>query len=200
METDLKIRMAAPEDAEELLAIYTPYVQNTAITFEYEVPDEKEFAGRIEKTQMRYPYFVAEMDGGILGYAYAGPFKERRAYDWAVETSIYVRQDRRGQGIGRKLHDALEETLKKQNILNMNACIAYPPQEDEYLTRASVRFHERMGYRMAGHFSGCGYKFNRWYDMVWMEKIIGEHRENQPEVLPVWKVQGNGYGCGIRRG
>ncbi len=82
-------------------------------------------------------------------------------------------------GIGRKLHDALEEVLKESGFLNMNACIAYPEVEDEYLTRNSVEFHSHLGYELIGEFHKCGYKFHRWYNMVWMEKIIGEHTEEQ---------------------
>lgn len=173
------IRMATPADAQILLDIYAPYVENTAITFEYDVPSVKEFTSRIEHTLIKYPYLVAEENGKILGYAYASPFHDRPAYDWAVETSIYVDQTIRHLGIGRKLHDALENTLRDQGILNMNACIAYPPEEDEYLDKNSVEFHSHMGYRLVGEFYKCGYKFNRWYNMVWMEKLIGEHLSDQ---------------------
>lgn len=182
------IRIATEEDAGELLSIYEGYVRNTAITFEYDVPSEEEFRGRIRHTLEKYPYLAAEEDGKIIGYAYAGPFHERAAYDWAVETSIYVVADCRQHGVGRKLYEALEEKLKKQGILNVNACIAYPRVEDEYLTKDSVKFHEKLGYQMVGTFHECGYKFNRWYDMVWMEKFIGEHLENQPGVIPFSKI------------
>jgi len=182
MADEVMIRAAVPEDAEELLEIYSPYVTSTAITFEYEVPSEEKFRGRIRKTLERYPYLVATCGGEILGYAYAGPFKERAAYDWAVETTVYVRRDRRRMGTGHRLYAALEKALKAQGILNMNACIGYPEKEDEYLTKDSVAFHEKEGFRMVGRFIQCGYKFNRWYDMVWMEKMIGKHTGNQPEV------------------
>lgn len=173
------IRMAVPADAQALLDIYTPYVENTAITFEYDVPSVEEFTSRIEHTLKKYPYLVAEENGKILGYAYASPFHDRPAYDWAVETSIYVDQKIKHRGIGRKLHDALENALRDQGILNMNACIAYPPEEDEHLDKNSVEFHAHMGYRLVGEFYKCGYKFNRWYNMVWMEKLIGEHLSDQ---------------------
>ena len=182
MKYDIKIRVAMEADAGELLKIYEPYVRNTAITFEYEVPEVEEFAGRIRKTLRRYPYLVAVDGKEIVGYAYASPFHERKAYDWAVEVSVYVKREKRRMGIGRILYKKLEQELKKMNIVNVNACIAYPSSEDEYLTDDSVRFHESMGYRMVGRFYQCGYKFHRWYDMVWMEKHIGEHLENQPEV------------------
>ena len=177
--TSITIRMANPADAQALLNIYAPYVINTAITFEYDVPSVEEFASRIAHTLEKYPYLLAEEGGNILGYAYASPFHDRPAYDWAVETSIYVDQNIKHRGIGRKLHDALESTLREQGILNMNACIAYPPEEDEHLDKNSVEFHAHMGYRLVGEFYKCGYKFNRWYNMVWMEKLIGEHLSDQ---------------------
>lgn len=177
--TSITIRMANPADAQALLNIYAPYVINTAITFEYDVPSVEEFASRIAHTLEKYPYLIAEEGGNILGYAYASPFHDRPAYEWAVETSIYVDQNIKHRGIGRKLHDALESTLREQGILNMNACIAYPPEEDEHLDKNSVEFHAHMGYRLVGEFYKCGYKFNRWYNMVWMEKLIGEHLSDQ---------------------
>ncbi len=182
----ISIRTATEDDAEELLAIYAPYVEQTAITFEYDVPSEDEFRKRISHTLEKYPYLVAEENGKIAGYAYVSPFKERAAYDWSVETSIYVDMTQKRKGIGRLLYDRLEEILKKQGILNVNACIGYPQIDDEYLTKDSVHFHERLGYHMVGTFHQCGYKFGRWYDMVWMEKFIGEHstQRNQPDVIP----------------
>ena len=188
MDTEIEIRVASPEDAKELLEIYRPYVENTAITFEYEVPSVEEFRGRIENTLKKYPYLVAQEHGVLLGYAYASPFKERAAYDWSVEISIYVRKNAKRKGIGKKLYTALENCLKKQGILNANACIAYTDQKDEHLTNDSVRFHTAMGFQMVGEFHQCGYKFNRWYHMVWMEKMIGEHT-NIPENVKPFETQ-----------
>ncbi len=178
------IRIATPEDAEALLDIYAPYIIHTAITFEYEVPSVEEFRDRIRHTLKKYPYLVAQKeDGTIMGYAYTGPFKGRAAYDWAVETSIYIRQDCHGMGIGKELYHMIEAYSRKQSICNLYACIAYPEVEDEYLTQNSVRFHEHMGFEQIGRFHQCGYKFHRWYDMVWMEKILLEHTEQQADVI-----------------
>ena len=186
----LQIRVATKEDAEALLAIYAPYVEKTAITFEYEVPSIEEFRCRIQETLKKYPYLVAEKNGKIVGYAYAGAFHARPAYDWAVETSIYVDERKIHKGVGGKLHDALEQVLKIQGILNMNACIAWPDgEEDETLTKNSGEFHVHLGYRMVGEFQKCGYKFHRWYNMVWMEKIIGEHTDEQPSPIPFSQLE-----------
>lgn len=185
---DLIVRAAAPEDAAALLEIYAPYVEKTAITFEYAVPSPEKFAGRIARTLERYPYLAAEAEGRIMGYAYAGPFKERAAYDWAVETTVYVREEAKRQGVGRTLYAALERCLAAQGVLNLNACVACPEREDEYLTRDSVDFHRRMGYRLAGEFRQCGCKFGRWYNMVWMEKHIGLHPADPPPVKPFSEV------------
>ena len=186
---EIIIRPAQVSDAPKLLEIYAPYVKDTAITFEYDVPSKKEFASRIAHTLERYPYIVAQKDGIIAGYAYAGAFKSRAAYDWSVETSIYVARGIRKCGTGRALYTTLEKILKAMNIKNVNACIAAPEKEDEYLSNDSILFHERMGYTLAGTFHQCGSKFGRWYNMVWMEKLIASHEENPAPVLPFCAVQ-----------
>ena len=139
---DIRIRVAKEQDAKEILNIYAPYVEQTAITFEYEIPSLRDFKERIHHTLQKYPYLVAEMEGEILGYAYVSAFHARAAYDWCVETSIYVKMDKKRMGIGVSLYCALELILKEQGILNLNACIATPREEDEHLTMDSVRFHE----------------------------------------------------------
>ena len=171
----MNIRSATKEDAARLLEIYAYYVTDTAITFEYEVPSLSEFEGRIENTLKNYPYLVIEDNGVIYGYAYAGVFKGRAAYDRSCEMTIYLDKDARKKGYGKKLYTALEEELKKRGMLNLYACIGSPIVEDEYLTRNSEEFHAHLGYTKVGTFHKCGYKFGRWYDMCWMEKLIGEH-------------------------
>ena len=183
-ETELRIRRATLADAESILDIYRPYVEETVITFEYLVPSLEEFRERIAHTLEKYPCIVAEQDSGIVGYACTGVFKDRAAYDWGVETTIYVKKDCKRGGIGRKLYTALEKVSAAQHILNLNACIGYPEVEDEYLTRDSAHFHEHLGYRLVGEFHKCGYKFGRWYDMIWMEKLIGDHTAEPKPVVP----------------
>lgn len=169
------IRSATPDDAGRLLEIYSYYVENTAITFEIYVPSADDFKNRIAKTLTRYPYLVLEEGGRIEGYAYAGVFYDRAAYDHSCEVTIYLDRDSHGKGYGRLLYSELEKELKIRGILNLYACIADPVVEDEYLTSNSEQFHSHLGYVKVGQFHKCGYKFGRWYNMIWMEKIIGEH-------------------------
>lgn len=183
------IRIATPADAERLLQIYAPYVTDTAISFEYTVPSVTEFRARINNTLQKYPYLVAEHNGQIVGYTYAGPFIARAAYGWNVETTIYLQKDKKKAGIGRALYEALEKALTLQNILTANACIGYPETEDAYLTLNSIQFHEHLGYRMVGIFHQCGYKFGRWYHMAWMEKHLGEHTDGPDAVIPFPKIR-----------
>lgn len=172
---DISIRFAKPEDAKELLKIYAYYVTDTAISFETEVPSEEEFKLRIEEVLKSYPFIVACKDDEILGYAYLHSFVGRKAYELSAETTIYLNPDKKKMGIGKKLYSVLEDIAKEQNITNLYSCIGYVDKEDEYLNNNSVQFHEHIGFRMVGKFENCGHKFGRWYHMVWMEKIIGEH-------------------------
>lgn len=174
---DISIRFAKPEDAKELLKIYAYYVTDTAISFETEIPSEEEFKLRIEEVLKSYPFIVACKDDEILGYAYLHSFVGRKAYELSAETTIYLNPDKKKMGIGKKLYSVLEDVAKAQNITNLYSCIGYVDKEDEYLNNNSVQFHEHIGFRMVGKFENCGHKFGRWYHMVWMEKIIGEHGE-----------------------
>lgn len=215
---ELKFRVARPEDAEALLAIYAPYVEETAITFEYEVPSVEEFRARIAHTLATYPYIVAVEENKIIGYAYVGRLHERAAYDWTVETSIYVDRSARKHGLGRQLYERLEAILRAMNIISVNACIAYPGTmnvaadaasaadrsqtnlregsadrgagigEDPYLNTNSPDFHAHLGYQLVGHFHACAYKFDRWYDMVWMEKWIAPHPAKPEAMIPFPKL------------
>ncbi|MBZ2115654.1 GNAT family N-acetyltransferase [Streptococcus gordonii] len=161
----MEIRLAKPSDARSLLDIYAAYVENTAITFEYEVPTIEDFAIRIEKTLEKYPYLVAEEDGVVLGYAYASTYYARAAYDWAVELSVYVSQDARGKGVGSKLYDALEEMLEQMGYIHFLACISLPNE-------ASLAVHRKRGYQQVAYFPKIGYKFNRWHGIVWLQKSL----------------------------
>ena len=179
-----KIRIATPEDAPRLLEIYGPYILNTAITMEYEVPSEEEFSGRIRRTLENYPYLVMEEDGQIVGYAYAGRFHPRAAFAWSAEASIYLAPEGKGKGYGRALYTCLEEILTRQNVRNLNACIASPNPDSTHLDDNSLRFHAHMGYQMVGTFTNVGYKFGQWYGLAWMEKMLGDHPAETGDFIP----------------
>ena len=193
---DITIRNASLADAPRILEIYAWYVEHTVITFEYDVPSLEEFEGRMRRTMQKYPYLVIERDGRVEGYAYAGPFVGRAAYDWACELTIYLDHDARKHGMGRALYEALADRLQAMGILNLYACIGYPQVEDEYLTRNSARFHEHLGFALVGTFHNCGYKFGRWYDMVWMEKIRSRNTVWSHSSSSVKRVSGNTKECG----
>lgn len=161
----MMVRDAVMEDAERIREIYDYYVKNTAITFEYKTPSMEEFKERMERTMSRYPYLVIE-----------------EAYDWSCEMTVYLDHNAQRCGMGRAIYEALEAKLKKMGILNLYACIACPEIDDEYLTTNSADFHAYLGFVKAGEFRQCGYKFGRWYSMIWMEKIIGEHKDRQAPI------------------
>lgn len=171
-------RIATIEDAKALVEIYRPYVEETAITFEYEVPTIAEFAKRIENTLQRYPYIVVEDENQqILGYAHAGVYKGRSAYDWSVEVTVYLKVDVKGRRLGRKLYEQLEQYLKRQNVLQLTACITAGNQESEV-------FHEKMGYKKVALFEQIGYKFNQWYDICWMQKTLAPLPKQPANFIP----------------
>jgi len=145
MNSEYTIRSATPADAEQLLAVYAPYVLHTAITFEYDVPSVEEFRGRIVNTLKRFPYIVVvDKEGIIDGYAYASAFHERKAYEHCAELSIYLRTSCQHKGMGTALYALIEEKLKVQGILNLYACIATTPRSDDaYLTNTSPQFHKK---------------------------------------------------------
>lgn len=178
----MNIRTAVPRDSRELLEIYAPYVEHTYITFEYDVPSVAEFERRLLHTLEKYPYLAAEENGIILGYAYASAFKGRAAYDWSVETSIYVRESSTGKGVGSALYNALEEILRRQHICNLCACIACPHP-------ASIAFHEHFGYRTAAHFHASGFKNGEWHDMIWMEKELCPHTVPPMPFIPFPRLE-----------
>ena len=166
------VRSATAADAGRLLEIYSWYVENTAITFEYVTPSLTEFKDRISGTLEHFPYLVVEEGNVIQGYAYAGRFQSRAAYSHCCELSIYLDHNARGYGYGRKLYEALEKELREKGYLNLYACIGDPITEDEYLTHNSEQFHQHLGFTKIGTFHRCGLKFGRWYNMIYMEKII----------------------------
>ncbi len=171
------IRNTKKTDLSQLLAIYAPYIEKTAISFEYEVPSLQEFEQRWQGIVQTYPYLVLEQEGQILGYAYASAFHPREAYQWLTEVSIYLAPQAQGKGLGKFFYQKLEACLKAQGVLSALACIATTDQPDDYLSNNSFDFHKHLGFREVGHFKKSGYKFGHWYDMKWLEKDLDEKKK-----------------------
>ena len=169
------VRNAVLADVPVMLEIYRPYILDTAITFEYEVPTLAEFEERFCTITTRFPWLVWEEEGVVLGYAYAGPFKTRAAYQWDADLSIYLGQDCRGKGIGKSLYTELE---RRMHDLGYHVLYGVVTSAND----ASCRFHEALGYRPIAVFENTGVKFGRWYSITWYEKRI---REGVPEHVPV---------------
>lgn len=171
------------KDAERLLEIYDYYVKNTAITFEYTTPTIEEFRGRMEKTMQKYPYLVAEKDGVIADMPMrARLLAGRLTIGRARPLSILIKMPAGAESEKRSMR-RWKKSLRRWVFLICTPGIGYPDNEDEYLTKNSADFHSHIGFTQVGEFHKCGYKFGRWYNMIWMEKIIGEHKKDQAPVI-----------------
>lgn len=161
----MRIRSAVPEDVPAMLAIYTPYVQKTAITFEYTPPTEAEFAARFARISATYPWLVLEQEGQVLGYAYADRAFEKAAYAWCADVTIYLDRDARGKGLGKALYQALEEALRRGGWQVLYALVTAS-------NSPSLHFHAALGYRQVGLLAQSGWKLGQWQDVAWLEKRI----------------------------
>lgn len=175
------IRMAKAEDAEEILEIYKNYIQNTTITFEYEVPSLAEFTGRITEILEKYPYLVWEETGKIGGYAYAHQFMVREASKWGAELSVYLHPDFFKRGIGSAFYGALEDILYLQGVQRLYGCVASGND-------SSIAMHKKAGFREIAVFPKCGFKHRKWLDLIWLEKII-EEREHPIPFQTIWQIE-----------
>lgn len=162
------IRPVKQTDATDILAIYAPYVTDTAITFETEIPTLEEFSKRIEKIQKDYPYLVCEIDGKVVGYAYASKHRERAAYQYSVEVSVYVAQDYHRKGIGKALYEHLFAALEDYNYYSAYAGITLPSEK-------SIGIHKAFGFTEVGIYHKIGYKDGKWLDVIWLEKQLKDY-------------------------
>ncbi len=164
---NIKIRIAKIKDAPAMLEIYAPYIRDTAITFEYEVPAAEEFASRIENVTRRFPWLICEIDGQTAGYAYASLFRPRAAFQWDAEMSVYLSPEFHRMGIASALYHCLENMLREQGYLNLYALITHP-------NPVSEGFHANHGYRPLGIYQRTGFKFGKWHDLIIMEKQLAD--------------------------
>ncbi len=170
------IRLAEQNDADKILAIYAPYINNTSFTFEADVPSVKDFADRIASYLDNWPWLVCEIDGKIAGYAYASRYRERIGYQWCVECSVYIHDDFQRMGIARALYMALFEILKRQGYRNVYAVINLPNDK-------SVELHERCGFKWFVTYENVGYKLGKWKNVGWWQLIINDfNHEPDPPV------------------
>lgn len=171
----MTIRDARRSDVPAMLAIYAPFVEHTAVSFEYDVPTEAEFARRLEEHQAAFPWLVCEENGRVMGYAYAGRAFERAAYGWNAEISCYLAPELRGRGVGRRLYARIEEILTRLGYYKLFAVVTSA-------NAPSVAFHHALGFRDAACFRNVGYKQGGWYDVLWLEKTLCDRPE--PQCLP----------------
>lgn len=174
-------RRATEDDVVPILAIYAPYVTDSAITFEYDVPSEEEFRQRIRTISTEYPYFVCESDGQIIGYAYAHRHMERAAYQWNAEISIYIRQGFTGKGLGKTMCQALIDLLRLQGIRNVFSCVTIPNERSAHL-------HHSMEFSTEGIFQNAGYKCGKWQTIAWFRKNIAPYTNEPAPFLPISRI------------
>ena len=177
-----RIRLAVPDDAGGMLDIYAPFVRDTVVTFEYEVPSLEQFRERIETTLPRYPWLALEQEGQVTGYAYAGRYQSRAAYQWDAESSIYLAPAARGKGLAAPLYRCLMALLEAQGVRNLYGCIAHP-------NPASERFHRKLGFRDLAVYPQAGYKQGEWRDILWNWLPLGEKEEIPPPLQPFGKLE-----------
>lgn len=181
----MRLRLAEPSDAENILEIYKPYILNTRITFEYDVPSAEDFRKRVEKICEKYPYILCERDGRLSGYCYASRFMERAAFGWDAELSVYLREEERGKGIGRVLYCAVIEILGLMNIRNIYGLIAYPND-------ASERLHRELGFKLQGVLEKTGYKLGEWTDLMYF--CLRLDGDDKKEVVPICDIDSEKIG------
>ncbi|HEU5325258.1 MAG TPA: GNAT family N-acetyltransferase [Candidatus Limnocylindria bacterium] len=176
---DLRLRLAEPDrDAEAIASIYRPAVDSTIASFEEAAPTADEMARRTSATLERFPWLVAELDANVVGYAYAGPHRDRPGYRWSANVSVYVDAAWHGQGIGRALYDGLFDLLRRQGYVNAYAGIALP-------NPASVALHAAMGMRQVARYERVGWKFGAWHDVAWYWLRLAEPEGAPPEPVPI---------------
>lgn len=176
------IRLVQASDAEQMLAIYAPFIKESSTTFELEVPTIEQFKQRIWTILEHAPWLVCEVEGEILGYAYASKHRQRAAYQWSVESSVYVGAKLRRKGVGKALYSSLFQLLQLQGFYNVYAGITLP-------NLASVALHENLGFSHIGTYELVGYKLGKWHDVGWWQLSLQSERSVPVSPLSLGKVQ-----------
>jgi len=178
------IRVATGEDAQGVQEIYAPIVRDTVISFELDPPSVAEMRQRILDTLAHWPWLVCEREGQVIGYAYAGKYRVRAAYQWSVDVSVYIHERARRRGVGRALYSALFPILVLQGFYNAQAGVTLP-------NAASVRLHEAMGFQPIGVYRKIGYKMGAWHDVGWWQLVLQPHAAAPAPLLDISAVQGS---------
>lgn len=181
--SELRVRVATTDDAAAVADVYRPYVEETAVTFEEAPPDATGMAGRIERTLPTHPWFVAERDGRVVGYAHASRLRAYEAYRWTVELSVYVDRERHGEGVGSALYRPLLETLRRQGYAAAYAVLTLP-------NPGSVGFHRSYGFERVATFPAVGYEHGEWNDVAWYERDLDDRPDDPAEPTPFADVRG----------
>ncbi len=176
------IRVAASSDAAAVREIYAPFCESSAVTFEETPPTETEMADRIASTLETYPWLVCERAGEVAGYAYAGPLRKRRAYQWVVELSVYVADSARRSGVGEALYESLFAVLERQGVCDAYVVTTLP-------NPATVGFHERLGFERVVEFPAMGYVEDEWHDVAWWRRSLGEKPADPEPIRPFPSVR-----------
>jgi len=172
------IRLVSEEDSVPMLEIYAPYITDTSITFECEVPPVQEFAKRVRSISEIYPWIVCQIDGCLAGYAYASQHHERVAYQWSANLSVYIKNEYQRKGLARVLYTTLFELLGHLGYFSGLAGITHPNSKSE-------GFHSNFGFKQVGIFHNVGYKLGQWRDVAWYEMAIKEPSQEPPDPLPI---------------
>lgn len=181
MHNNYNIRLITPADAEAALAVYAPYVLHTANTFEYEIPSADDFRKKIEKITAQYPWLVCEYDGEIVGYAYGSTHRERAAYQWSPESTVYISDKHHRKGIARILYNTLFALLQQQGYINVFASVLVTNVN-------SVEFHRAYGFEEIGLFKNIGYKLGEWHTNLWFQYTLQEHVIDPSVPIPITKL------------
>ena len=175
------IRLARPADARQVAAVYSYYVATSTASFDAEAPSSEHFLRMMPPLESIYPFIIFTQGDEILGYAYARPISSKAGYSWSVESTIYLRDDVLGRGLGTLLYRALTETLRYQGFLNCYACVTVPNE-------ASHKLHTHFGFKRVGLWPRAGYKFGQWYDAEWLCLSLAAHIEKPAPVTPISRV------------
>jgi|TARA_B110000196_G_C20884477_1_gene538311 phosphinothricin acetyltransferase len=170
----MTIRSAELKDASAILEIYRPYIENSVVSFEYNVPTVSEIERRISTVMEKYPWIVAEEDGQVIGYAYGTEFRTREAYQWKCEVSVYVTNQAKGKGVGKELYDNLLYTLKQMGMVSAIAGMTVPNAETE-------GFHEKYGFAKIAEYEKVGFKNGGWHNVAFAEIQLNEYG-NEPKI------------------